>query len=102
MLKTRFEWTVLLLLVALLGTTWIILSRETVLQASGPITLTEAPIANHPAPDFTLQTPLAKPSPFSEIINQGNGKPVVLNFWASWCVPCRVEMPSLARSKRAV
>lgn len=95
MLKTRFEWTVLLLLVALLGTTWIILSRETVLQASGPITLTEAPIANHPAPDFTLQTAVGQTITLSEIINQGNGKPVVLNFWASWCVPCRVEMPSL-------
>ncbi|WP_273757552.1 TlpA disulfide reductase family protein [Bartonella sp. AU55XJBT] len=29
-----------------------------------------------------------------------NGKPLLINLWAIWCVPCRTEMPELAQLKR--
>jgi peroxiredoxin len=42
------------------------------------------------APDFTI-----KDADHSITLNQLRGKIVVLNFWATWCLPCVDEMPSL-------
>ena len=51
-----------------------------------------------PAPLFELPD-LARPG--SRIALAGlRGRPVVLNFWASWCEPCREEAPELARVAR--
>lgn len=44
-----------------------------------------------PAPDFTLETPDRGRLSLSDFA----GRPVVLNFWATWCRPCAVEMPYL-------
>lgn len=41
------------------------------------------------APDFTLKTLDGETVTLSEL----KGKKVVLNFWATWCPPCKVEMP---------
>jgi cytochrome c biogenesis protein CcmG/thiol:disulfide interchange protein DsbE len=52
------------------------------------------PLVGHPAPDFTL-TPWDSPSGQSIRLSSLKGKPVVLNFWASWCDPCNAETPLL-------
>lgn len=46
------------------------------------------------APNFTLQTMDGK---LVELY-KNNGKPSVINFWASWCEPCRQEMPDLQKA----
>lgn len=42
-----------------------------------------------PAPDFTAYDAEGNEVKLSDYI----GKPLVLNFWASWCGPCKMEMP---------
>lgn len=53
--------------------------------------LPSAPKKDHPAPDFTLNRLDGGELTLSEL----RGVPVILNFWATWCGPCRLEMPHL-------
>ena len=50
------------------------------------------------APDFTVYDADGHPVTLSQFV----GKPIVLNFWASWCGPCKMEMPDFQAQYEAL
>ena len=55
-----------------------------------------APVELHPAPAFTLKDIRGRTVRLSDF----KGKVVLINFWATWCPPCRAEMPELVKLQK--
>ena len=72
-------------------TTEIVVTVESVAIAEGAATVEPAvQVPNFGLPDLLDETVMRRVSDYA-------GRPFILNFWASWCVPCRAEMPALER-----
>jgi cytochrome c biogenesis protein CcmG/thiol:disulfide interchange protein DsbE len=82
---------ILYVLLLLAGFAWIILTADkTGISTSGRI---PAPIEGFIAPDFSLKTPTGEQFTLYKL----HGEAVLVNIWATWCPPCRAEMPVIQK-----
>jgi cytochrome c biogenesis protein CcmG, thiol:disulfide interchange protein DsbE len=79
----------------LAGVLFIVLTRAVpsspTVQARADATTPAAPLPDHPAPALALPALDGSTMTLADL----NGQVVLINVWASWCVPCRVEMPAI-------
>jgi cytochrome c biogenesis protein CcmG, thiol:disulfide interchange protein DsbE len=79
--------------VLLVGIVLVLLYQRALPQAAAALGLGSA---GEPAPHFALTTLDGEPIDLAAL----QGQVVLVNFWASWCPPCRIEMPGFERVYR--
>jgi len=80
-----------LLFVASLVLAWL------ALRAAAPAALSPPPVVPAQAVHALLDAALPDADGKSQAFAQWRGRLLVVNYWATWCTPCRDEMPALAR-----
>lgn len=85
-----------ILIAAVLAYTWLDTSSNAQRSAAPSATTTET--QRQSAPDFAFKTLDGKAYRLSDFA----GKPIILNFWASWCAPCVIEFPAMLQLAQKV
>src|SRR5688572_16084959 len=89
--RSRVVVSVVLALAIVLGA-WFVTGRQGFDSlGQGGVNQRLLPKAGEPAPDVTVTDILGNQVSLSDL----QGKAVWLNFWGSWCPPCRAEMPEI-------
>jgi peroxiredoxin len=84
------------MLIFVAGVAWTYISRTPVEPATQQAELPPNPKEGFTAPDFTLELLEGGEITLSDL----RGNPVIINFWATWCGPCREEMPAIEKVYR--